>query len=73
MLLSSAAYGFMCVTLFLAYQYGGTASQIMPLRQSSVILTVILGALFLGERTRLMHKLIAAILALIAVYLIAMK
>ncbi len=66
----SAAYGVMALTLWLAYQLGGTASEIAPLRQSAVILTVIFALVFLGERTRVPQKILAGILAIIAVYFI---
>ncbi len=69
----SISYGIMAVTLWLAYQYGATASQMAPLRQSAVILTVIFAMLFLNERTHVMRKLFAALLAIFAVYLITLK
>ena len=67
----SISYGFMAVTLWLAYQYGATASQIAPLRQSAVIITVLFAMVFLHERTHTVRKLLAAILAIFAVYLIS--
>jgi drug/metabolite transporter (DMT)-like permease len=68
----SASYGFMAVTLWLAYQYGATASQMAPLRQSAVILTVLIAMVFLHERTHMMRKILAALLAIAAVYLISL-
>jgi len=55
---------------YLAYQNGGTASQIVPIGQSVVIVTVILAALFIGERDNLLKKLVAAVLVTIGVLLL---
>lgn len=52
---------------YAAYQNGGTASQIVPIGQSVVILTVVLAALFLGERDNLFKKLTAAVIVSIGV------
>lgn len=58
------------IASFLAYQSGGTASQIVPIGQSVVIVTVILAALFIGERDNLLKKFVAAILVSAGVLLI---
>jgi len=71
MALWSASYGFMAVTLWLAYQYGATASQMAPIRQSAVILTVLIAMVFLQERSHMVRKIVAALLAIFAVYLIS--
>lgn len=71
MALFSVAYGIVVVTMWYAYQFGATASQIAPLRQSAVIFTVLLAMLFLNERTHLLRKITAALLAIFAVYLIS--
>jgi drug/metabolite transporter (DMT)-like permease len=71
MTLFSVAYGIVVVTMWLAYQHGATASQIAPLRQSTIILTIVLAMLFLNERTHVLRKIIAALLAIFAVYLIS--
>lgn len=55
------------VASYTAYKSGGNASQIVPIGQSVVIVTVILSALFLGERDNLLKKLIAATLVSIGV------
>lgn len=55
---------------YLAYQHGGTASQIVPIGQSAVIVTVILSAIFIGERQYLFKKLTAAILVSVGVLLL---
>lgn len=58
------------VASYTAYKSGGDASQIVPIGQSVVIITVILSALFLGERDNLLKKLVAAILVSIGVLLL---
>ncbi len=55
---------------YLAYQKGGTASQIVPIGQSVVIVTVILAAIFIGERDNLIKKLVAAALVTAGVLLL---
>jgi drug/metabolite transporter (DMT)-like permease len=70
MLLYCAAYAGMIMPLWLAYQHGGTAAEIAPLRQSAVVLTVILAVFFLQERLHVARKFIAALLAVFAAYLI---
>jgi len=66
----SAVYGFMAVTLWLAYQAGADASQMAPIRQASIILTIVLALIFLKERDHIPQKIAATILAVIAVSLI---
>jgi drug/metabolite transporter (DMT)-like permease len=58
------------VTFYFALQNGANASQITPIAQSTVIVTVILAAIFLGERDNLVKKSISAILVTIGVLLI---
>lgn len=60
--LLGAFYSVGIAASYLAYQHGGTASQIVPIGQSTVIVTVILAAIFIGERRHLVKKLIAAVL-----------
>ena len=55
---------------YAAYQHGGTASQIVPIGQSVVIVTVLLAAIFIGERDNLIKKLIAAVLVTLGVLLL---
>ncbi len=63
-------YSIGLIASYLAYQAGGSASQIVPIGQSVVIVTVTLSILFLGERENLLKKLIAAILVSIGVLLL---
>lgn len=58
------------IASYAAYTAGGTASQIVPIGQSVVIVTVILGALFLKERDNLWKKAIASVLVAIGVLLL---
>lgn len=58
------------IASYSAYKSGGNASQIVPIGQSVVIVTVILAALFLGERENLLKKFIAAVLVSIGVLLL---
>lgn len=63
-------YSISAITAYLAYQAGGNASQLAPISQSRVVLTVILAAFFLNERSHLLKKLFAAILVSIGVLLL---
>lgn len=71
MIVYSVVYGFMAITLWLAYQYGAEASQMAPIRQSAVILTVIIAIVFLRERDHIPQKVTAALLAILSVYFIS--
>lgn len=63
-------YGLSAITIFLAYQAGGAASQIYPISKSAVILTVILAAVLLKEQDRLWQKILGAAAAFIGVLLL---
>lgn len=69
-LLLGVFYSVGIIASYAAYTAGGTASQIVPIGQSVVIVTVLLGALFLGERDNLWKKIIAAILVSLGVLLL---
>jgi uncharacterized membrane protein len=58
------------LALFLAYQAGGKASIISPLRATSIILTTILAIIILKERNNIPNKLIGSILAVVGVVLL---
>lgn len=58
------------VTFYLAYKAGGPISILSPMFSSNIILMVILAALFMGERDRLIRKFIAAAMAVIGILLI---
>jgi len=63
-------YSVSAVAVYLAYQNGGDAAQLGPISQLSVILTIVLATIFLGERKSMVKKGIAAILATIGVILL---
>lgn len=58
------------ITYYLAYQRGAPVSQLSPLTKSSVVLTVIMGAIFLNERKDLLRKIIASIVVTLGVILL---
>ncbi|MBI5151299.1 MAG: EamA family transporter [Candidatus Pacebacteria bacterium] len=63
-------YTVQAIAFYLAFEYGATTSHLSPVVKSSVILTILLAALFLHERSHLARKLIAAGITLIGVLLI---
>lgn len=71
LIIYSVLYGIQAVTYFLAIENGALASQISTVFKIEIVLTVILGAVFLKERKYLPLKLIALILALGGAYLTA--
>lgn len=70
MLLMSLFYSISAISFYLAYQSGGDISQVAPINQSVVIVTVILAAIFLKERRAIIRKLIAAFLVTVGVLLL---
>lgn len=54
-------------SIYTAYLAGGEASRIIPVNQSSVIFTVILAAIFLKEKEKLVRKFIGSILVVLGV------
>ncbi len=70
MVLLCLLYSTAVITIYLAYQQGGTASQLAPISQSVVILTVLLATIFLNERSQLARKFAAAIMVIIGVLLL---
>lgn len=63
-------YGLGSLTMLLAYKYGSFAI-VSPLRQTSIIVTVLLALAFLpAERNRVRRKLLAAIICMVGVVLI---
>ena len=59
------------VLYLLALTYGGNTAQVGTIRQASVIVTVLLAVIFLNERGKLWHKLIAAALVTAGVFLLS--
>ena len=58
------------VLYLLALTYGGNTAQVGTIRQSSIILTVLLAIVFLNERGKLLHKIVAAVLVTAGVFLL---
>lgn len=58
------------LALFFAYQAGGKASIISPLSATRVILTVVLAALFLGERENVKNKVLGATITVVGIMLL---
>ncbi len=69
-LLLSLCDAFGMLSLYLAYQAGGNASIIGPLRATSIILTTVLAILILKERNNIKNKLIGSIIAVAGVILL---
>lgn len=59
-----------CLSLYRAYQVGGELSVIGPLAQTSTVLTIAIGIIFLRERWNLRRKLIGIALTLLGVIFI---
>ncbi len=65
MLVFCLFYSIQAITYYLAFQKGAPVSQLSPLTKSSIVLTVILAAIFLNEREDLLKKVIAAVVVTI--------
>ncbi len=63
-------YAVATLGFFTAIDLGGTAGQVSAINQASVVLTVLLAALFLGEKGDLWRKLLAAIGVVLGVMLL---
>ena len=70
MITASSLYGVFSVTVFLAYQAGGKASQISPMTQLSVVLTTVLAYLFLKEKNNLANKVLGSLLVFSGIWLL---
>ena len=58
------------ICLYVAYQYGRNASEIAPLSATSLVITVVFAAIFLGERKNLAKKLFGAFIAVVGAILL---
>jgi len=67
---ASSLFSVAAVATYSSYRAGGDASQIMPIMQFSIIITVFLAYIFLGERGFVLKKIIGLLLALAGVLLI---
>lgn len=68
--LLSLCDAFGMLMLYLAYEAGGSASVIGPLRATSVVITTALAILILRERNNIPNKLIGSIIAVVGVSLL---
>ena len=66
-------YAFATLADYYALHIGGLATQVSPALQTSIIVTVLLAAVFLGEKKNLAKKLLAALLATVGVVLLTWK
>jgi drug/metabolite transporter (DMT)-like permease len=72
LLLLGVFYGLGSLTMLFAYKYGSFAI-VSPLRQTSIVVTVLLALLFLkSERHTISRKILAAVICLVGVVLIVM-
>lgn len=67
----SVLYAISAISFYLALETGILVGQISSIGRSSIILTVILSTIFLGERTNLIKKLFGAVLTTIGVILVS--
>ncbi|MFZ2206895.1 MAG: DMT family transporter [Microgenomates group bacterium] len=66
----SVFYGASAITYYQALGAGATVSQLSPISRASIIATVLLAALFLGERKQVKRKMVSAALVSIGVFLL---
>jgi drug/metabolite transporter (DMT)-like permease len=58
------------VSLYLAYQIGRNASQVIPLSASSLMITVVFAAVFLKEKENMFKKIIGSAIVVLGVILV---
>lgn len=63
-------YSIQAVAYYLALEYGAGLTQLAPIFRTNVILTVLLAAIFIGERDYLLAKCISAVLVTVGVLLL---
>ncbi len=71
MFLFSLFYSAAGISFYSALSKGANASQMSPINQAAVIVTVMLAALFLKERNDLVKKIICAVIVVVGVWLLA--
>jgi len=71
LLVYSLLYAIGGITFYLAIDAGALVGQVSTIARASIILTVILSTIFLGERTNLIKKLVGAVLTTIGVILVS--
>ncbi len=68
LVLTSAFFSLAVFLLYTSYQIGGKMSSVLPITQSTAVLTIFLSALFLKERKDLPKKIIALALCVLGIY-----
>lgn len=63
-------YAIGIIASYTAYKSGGDASQIVPIGQSVVIITVLISVVFLSERKHLIQKMVGTVLVTVGVLLL---
>ncbi len=63
-------FSLQAITYYLAFQNGAPVTTLTPLTKASIVLTVILAAVFLGERSNLLKKFLAAVIVIIGAILL---
>lgn len=71
LLFYSLLYAIGGITFYLAIDTGALVGQVSTIARASIILTVILSTIFLGERTNILKKLFGAILTTVGVILVS--
>jgi len=69
-LLVAVLYAISAATLFLSYQLGRNAAQIASINETSTIVIVLLAVVFLRERSNIIRKFLAALIAVVGVNLV---
>jgi len=70
LLMMSILWGAAAIAIFMAYQSGGKVTQIMPISQLSIVVTIVLAFVFLKERDHLWQKTFGAVVMLLGVWLL---
>jgi uncharacterized membrane protein len=70
MLILTFFYSIQAVAFYLAYQSGAPISTLATLTKASIVLTVILAAIFLKERSNLPKKALAALMVTVGAVLL---
>lgn len=71
LILLATLYAASYITVFWAYQVGRNSAQIASLYETSIIVTVILGIVFLKERADLLKKLVGLVVSFVGVLLLS--
>lgn len=67
----SVFYGIAAVTFYMGLDSGASVSQLSPISRASIIVTIILSALFLNERKDIAKKIVSALLVSVGVLFLA--